>query len=255
MDERIDGEVVDCGPASRWTAAPAVSPQRPAGPGVLRPAPGVLMAWASGGVVVLDLRRDRYLTLGPSASHAVRTVFADERPEPAALEPVLRAGLLTPSTTSPAPLRLAEPAEPGGVRSRAVTPGHGPSGGPIRVMRARRLIVDCDRLARTRGLAALLARLRAAAIPAAKADRAYAERLAASHDRAWLLVGAPRRSEVAVAALALDAWRAGLAVRVRLGVQRYPFHERMWVECAGRPVAAPADLGERLAPLVTIGDS
>jgi hypothetical protein len=240
------------------------------------------MAWVSDTVVALDLRRDRYLTLGPAASHAVRAVLAAE-PDPAdvardALEPVLRAGLLAPAGRSPAPLHLPQPREPGGVLSRSATPPQdraGPAGGAIGVIRARRLIVGCDRLARNRGLAVLLARLRAAASEAQGADQNRAdrgradqnrverdrverdrvERLAASHDRAWLLVGAPRRSEVAAAALALDAWRSGLAVRVRLGVQKYPFHARMWVEYAGDPIAAPADLAQRLAPLVTIGAS
>lgn len=226
------------------------------------------MAWTGGGVVALDLRRDRYLVLGPALSRAVSSVVgatgsAGQGPDGAtraALEPVLRAGLLAPSgrPAAPAPFRLPEAREPGGVmtrsamvyQDRAVT-----AGGPVRVVLARRLIVGCHRLARDHGLAALLARLEAAALgtPAREGSRAQAERLAASHDRAWLLVRQSRRSEVAAAALALDAWRSGIAVRVRLGVQRYPFHARMWVECEGRPVAAPADLGDRLAPLVTVG--
>lgn len=267
-DSDLDGDVVDCGPASLWTAPPAVPldpgpvDPGPAGAGPLRPTEGVRMAWVGGGVVALDLRRDRYLVLGPAASRAVRVVVAAAGSgladaTRAALEPVLRAGLLAPSGQPAAPFRLPEPREPGGVMTRSPMVYSGravTAGGPIRVMRARRLIVGCDRLARERGLAALLSRLQATLeAPVREAIRAHAERLVATHDRAWLLVGGPHRSEVAAAALALDAWRSGIAVRVRLGVQRYPFHARMWVECEGRPAGGPPDLGDRLAPLVTVG--
>src|SRR5712691_6100001 len=131
--ESLDGEVVDCGPASMWpgpraspsgpAGAPAAGP-RPTRAGYMRPAAGVRLAAAAGEVVALDLRRDRYYGLGPEASRVVHEFVATPRPAQdgmlAALEPALRAGLVVPVDRKPAAFRIPGPREPGGVRTRSL---------------------------------------------------------------------------------------------------------------------------------------
>jgi hypothetical protein len=221
-------------------------------------------------VVALDLRRDRYFGLGPEASRTLCQLVETRRPgpdgAPGPLDPALRAGLVVMVDRPPAAFRIPGPREPGGVRTRSLladtddAPPPATVASTARVLAARRLILSCDRLLRTRGLAVLFARLRAAAdrtrpSPPAPADRDRLESLAAVHGRAWLLTGRPRpaqRSQAAAAALALHAWRAGLPARVVLGVQKYPFYARMWVECHGEVVGGAADLTYRLAPLLAV---
>jgi hypothetical protein len=275
----LDGEVVDCGPASLWpgpgpransgepVSVPAAGPWPPGA--YVRLAAGVRLAVASGEVVALDLRRDRYFGLGPEASRAVydlATLQSRLDGPPAALQPVVRACLLVPVDRAPGTFRIAEPREPGGVRTRSLlsddddAPPPATMGSATRTLMARKLILSCDRLLNARGLAALFRRLRAAAdgtrwSPPTPADRGRLKSLVLVHERAWLLTGRPRpeqRSQTTAAALALHAWRAGLPARVVLGVQKYPFYARMWVESHGEVVGGAADLSDRLAPLLSV---
>ncbi|MGI8666655.1 MAG: hypothetical protein ACR2N4_11585 [Jatrophihabitans sp.] len=261
----LDAALVDCGPASPAAGAPR-RPGRswPAGQRYLRPAAGVRLADVAGEVVVLDLASDRYLALGPFASTVLLDLLGAARPcqdgaEQAALEPAVLAGLLDCADLPGEPIQLPSCAEPGGLSSRARA-----TGAPTRAARLATLpravatIRGCDRVLRTGGLAGLLDRLRAAAHapirrPAVGGPARLAE-LAASHQRAWQWAGRPHRFDTAAAALALDAWRAGLGTQVVLGVQKYPFHAQLYVRAAGGVVGGPAELATRLAPLLAVGN-
>jgi Transglutaminase-like superfamily len=238
-------EPIDCGPAS-----PYPRPTRPASP------LSEVVHWASweSELIALDLRSDRYVALGPLASRAAaRALVGGEvagLEDEALLAPLVERGLLrgvAPVAGGPSAGATA-PAEPA-VRVRP----------PATLVAGALLLVrSCDRTLRRRGLGALLERLRREASragdrPAGGERRAdTALRLAAAHARARLFTTASWHALPAAAALGLHAWRRGLPARVVLGVQRYPFRTRAWVELEGRPLGDGPDPGERMQPIFVV---
>lgn len=239
---------IDCGPAS-----PCERP-RPAPPST---APMVHWASWEGELVALDLRRDRYLALGPGASRAASRALRGEElanEDETLLRPLSDQGLLV------AGVRPAEAARGGGVSVPAWRPWESELAAagvrpPVAwVARALLLIRAADRTLRRQGLGALVERLRQ------EADRTAGDggtdedalRLVAAHARARLVWGRAWEALPAAAALGLHAWRLGLPARVVLGVQKYPFHARAWVEHAGLALADAPEVRERLAPILVV---
>jgi hypothetical protein len=264
--ETFDADVVECGPAGPWRGRTVATgdvgrPTVESAP-YLGVAPGVRLASVGGEVIALDLRADRYFAFGPAASAAMHAIAIT--PGPLSMQPSLvaavRRGLLVPLESPPGPVLIPQPVEPGGVLSRsrlAYALAENPALGSRGLLRAAQLIVSYDRMLCARGLAVLIARLQAAATVARPPlpEVAAAERLASLatvHERARRLVGRPRRSAAAAAALASHAWRCGVPARVVLGVQKYPFHDHMWVECHGVVAGAAADVGRKLAHILTV---
>lgn len=82
-------------------------------------------------------------------------------------------------------------------------------------------------------------------------DPALAQLLEA-HIRARMWYPCEIQCLLGSAALALHAWRHGIPVEFRIGVQNYPFHAHAWVEHSQSVVNDHPEVRLRLAPILVI---
>lgn len=85
------------------------------------------------------------------------------------------------------------------------------------------------------------------------AELALAGTLARAHLAVRRLAPKPSSPLSAAAALARHAWRAGLPATIVVGVQKYPFHTRVFVESHGMVLDDAQEVHEALAPILVIG--
>ncbi|MBO4209067.1 lasso peptide biosynthesis protein, partial [Micromonospora echinofusca] len=127
--------------------------------------------------------------------------------------------------------------------------------GPTLLLTAARHLRDCDRSARHGGLLGLTVRLRRdlAAIPSRRRPFADPHRLVQAQLTVRRLLPQAPHPMAPAAALARHAWRVGLPAVLVVGVQKFPFHCRAYVECAGRVLDDAPELRDALAPVLVLG--
>ncbi len=235
---------------------------------VLAPAPEVYFAQYEREVVVLDLERDAYLSLGPAVSDAVLWALdSANHAEPAGsaelLAPLCERGLLIAAPAGSAGMSALAPTEPGGLVDQSWSPHHS-------------MLLNQDVTADTRQIASALGwiarahralrrgssmglvrwmRRQAEVVPVARrpdSPTAGLGALVAASITARMIY--PRQIECLVgsAALAAHAWSRQIDVQVVFGVQKYPFHAHAWVQYGETVVNDGPEPVRRLAPILTV---
>ncbi|MEH1015957.1 lasso peptide biosynthesis protein [Micromonospora sp. CPCC 206060] len=232
----------------------------------VRPAPGVHWADCDGELVALDLNTDRFVALGPYASTVATAALTSTAPPPAdpqdraVLDSLAERGLLV-SGNGPVVVP-ATATRPGGVATYTPRPraglteaAHVVPPGPALLATATRHLRECDRQARSGGLLGLTVRLRRDLATAPSRRRPFADpyRLVQAQLTVRRLLPQALHPMAPAAALARHAWQAGLPAVFVIGVQKFPFHTRAYVECDGRVLDDAQELREVLAPVVVLG--
>ncbi|WP_242910546.1 lasso peptide biosynthesis protein [Actinomadura terrae] len=269
-------EAVDSAPFPHHVECPAglnpvprSAPPDPADGTALRSAPDVHWAWWDDELVALDLASDRFVALDSAASGAVSEALTSEAPpsSPSArriLDGLCARGLLVTAASTDPGWEPVRPTRPGGVSSFAPQPLKGlsthsaPPPTPATLALAARLLADSEGRLRRHGLLTPPRDARRPRLPEQAGDPGSdelvrARTLVRAHLVVRGLLARPSNPLSAAAALARHAWRMGLPAHLVLGVQKYPFHTRVFVELHRVVLDDAQEVVDALAPILVIG--
>lgn len=223
--------------------------------------------WASVGdeLVALDLRSDRFLALDDIASRVVFDAFTTGAAPPSPrdreiLDALFAEGLLVTAGTPDSDWAPARQSRPEGVSAYGPQPLAGlntseaPRPTPAIVAAAATQLAACEVELRRTGIAVSPRHSRPREEPGPDpAALLRAGTLVKAHLMIRRIAPRPVDPLAAAAALARHAWQAGLPANLVVGVQKYPFHTRVFVELHGCVLDDAQELVEALAPILVIG--
>ncbi|MBA0127017.1 lasso peptide biosynthesis B2 protein [Haloechinothrix sp. YIM 98757] len=247
-----------------------MSDQRHATPGSrfgVAPGPGMYLAADRGELIVLDVKRDRYLALDTRASHVARTALRGNiaylsQEQQLILNALLRQGLLVRTPTANAAFYLPVPPDPRGVSSYSWMPYRsraaqlGATSKMLDVVRSVRTLHLAETIRRRLGIAGLLTWLTERRAVRPRRKRRAHEQAVAAVVRAHLWARSLYPWQVhclsGSAGLVTHLWHLGIMAEFVIGVQKYPFIAHAWVEFNCEVINDRVEVSSGLARIVSI---